>query len=442
MRSLSTLDYDTLSTIFLYLRPCSSLLSLALTCHAMHEMIVPKFLFASVSFNKNIPDERLASFCRAILTYDRAIGDAVRHFTIPYGHDSCPWGDVLQKMSQLRSLDSLGSLEDSSGIPEGISAQVHLTSLTLGFCPQGNTLEFLRGLGPLQTLVMHRMSRYDLSPESAVASLLYTSRHTLAELRLDFFTWNLRIHPASGNGDLDFVWPSVHTLQLDIARVKRPFDPAHFFPATRNLILQLQPPPHLILQWTTLPCVDPFFSRLESIECTSEQLEFAVGAGAQLHRISVVYGVTSTEHDLPWALPGLRSFSVRMRFYSPNIFTRLCNTALSLTSLNVKTPLLYGLEGYATFLEDIITRISPLPLKYFQLHISSDDLNEGHDHAGMFIERASRSIPTLRAATLAWPTSAVYWQKAFDQTEAGSHFRVVSREDGENLKGFYDWNWD
>ncbi|KDQ19675.1 hypothetical protein BOTBODRAFT_51999 [Botryobasidium botryosum FD-172 SS1] len=258
MVSLTELDYETLSALLLNFSTCSSLFSLALTCRTLRNTIIPKFLYARPTLPDN--ERRIASFCNTILAQDAAAGDAVRHLAIPFGYASLPWGQALAKMPSLCSVDF--DLEDvvevNPSLPKSISAMTHLTSLSLGFLPGDDVLEFLRDLRPLQCLVANGSPSYHITSESPLGDLLLRSRDTLVELQLNSFTWNFDPRSASDCGDRSFIWPRIHTLLIGMAYANYSFSLPLAFPSTRHLVLppsQEAAPDHPVL----LSSISSFF---------------------------------------------------------------------------------------------------------------------------------------------------------------------------------------
>ncbi|KDQ19674.1 hypothetical protein BOTBODRAFT_170728 [Botryobasidium botryosum FD-172 SS1] len=90
-------------------------------------------------------------------------------------------------------------------------------------------------------------------------------------------------------------------------------------------------------------------------------------------------------------------------------------------------------------LEGTIRTMSALPrLQYLKLTIPIRIDVPQLERRGAFIKAASDSIPTLRAAALVW-NERTDWQRVIGADESGSHFRVVSKEIGEELEEYYDW---
>jgi len=349
----------------------------------------------------------------------------------------------------------LNGFYGNPGVLKEIGVKAHLTSLSLSHCLSDDLLEFLKDLRPLRRLVLNGLHLYNLTPDSPLGSLLLKSRGTLMELRLGSIVWNLDMHLVSEHHDLGLVWSCVHTLLLDFKCGDCVFDPTHSFPSTRTLILP--PLSNSPLKWTTLPSINSLFAHLESFEGVWGQVKFALNVGAKLRRISSTYKPLSVDANQPSpTFPELRSLSIRIVDGGPfNGLARLPEVAPSLTFLAIETHLPHDLDSYITLLEDVITTISPLPLKYIKLDGSRYGSGVVSGHPEAFIELASRLILTLRAATVTWRSYRVDWNKAiawwpdradwnkaFSGNTHGTRFEVVSREEGKELEDHYDWTWD
>ncbi|KDQ21080.1 hypothetical protein BOTBODRAFT_183733, partial [Botryobasidium botryosum FD-172 SS1] len=297
--------------------PAHSLLSLAISCRFLREIIIPHFLFHRVAFRSR--PAAVVSFYGC--TRKPAVCHVVRHLTISIeAFDNLSHAyrlftltvDIMKNLPNLRSANLI-DLENAHSfewrIAHTLVALPHLRHLLISNC-YPDTLEQISALTSLQSLTISISANAPSHSQGfPVENLLINSRATLedihlsnAELDFSLLTWK----PSATQPRL--VWPHVHTLRLIDVLPGLNLDLARPFPSVDDFASS-------DLAWDNFPN-RPFIARLRSFEGTWEGLGLVKATNTALCRAVVhdVLDIQACLHDWKQCLPpNLRSFRAKFR---------------------------------------------------------------------------------------------------------------------------------
>ncbi|KDQ15107.1 hypothetical protein BOTBODRAFT_174277 [Botryobasidium botryosum FD-172 SS1] len=423
----AVLNHDVLWTIVSMVDCRQSLLSFALTCRAMRNIIIPTFLFSHVAFPARPEERKLLSFCHALETGGSIVGRSVRHFDLNSKSPSIristqlarALGEAAEKMTNIRSAvvpfaDSLFLAEPR--FPRALVSQAKLRCIELHRCSPAS-LELVRDLAHLHVI---RITAFmtSVTPDSALAQILLNSRTTLRELSLRYATWSLSrlttepLPPTPP--DTGLVWPHVETLDIRDMFVSpdSDFDPIRSFPVVRHLSY-----PASQNGWVDRFCSSIPAARLDSLEGDWEIMQAAFVAGAKPQR-AVITSDYPTFHGESYStsyLPSsLRQLHLRLDTNaSPHRLERLADVTPTLTHLYIDFHSAYSQHTLFGVLTGLIVSLSGLPLTYLRLTMAPH--SEEHDMKSfleaVFIPLAESSLPLLRTLSLDWFSSQMSWRK-------------------------------
>ncbi|KDQ18855.1 hypothetical protein BOTBODRAFT_184702 [Botryobasidium botryosum FD-172 SS1] len=449
---LARLDYDILFILLSEIDSPQTLLYLAVASRAMRDLIIPRFLFASVSCTS--PDQ-LFAFERSLIVGDSMAGDAVRHLNLDLNAAFAGTAaNIVERLNNLQSVVVSGYWCHKPRMLKTIASRPRLRSLELAerFLYSLEALRKLKGLVRLK--IDH--ARLPISPESDLGNILSNSRDTLQELSVDCRLWDFPPpFPDSENrSGKEWVWPYVHTLNC-VHGV--PENPAftRSFPSVRFFVPMVHK-----ADWLQQPCNSHFVCRLESFEGSLNDMECARAAGAQLRRAVVSPGALSAADGLKsesYFSSRLRSLDLHLENSSPECLERLLDVAPNLTFLKLSLSIeRRGLKAMISTLNQILRCISLLYLSYLRIGVRITA--RGHSAAGQkdfvrtypelrFIPLVDDLFPDLRAVSLDWTSShstwsaqRLDWKKTVDD-EGTCRLQAVSNRDGIKWMEYYDWAW-
>ncbi|KDQ07735.1 hypothetical protein BOTBODRAFT_149029 [Botryobasidium botryosum FD-172 SS1] len=452
-------DFGLLHAVFSHIHSHRDLLSLALTCRGLKEIIIPEFLFSHLRFEATL-DTDLNNWGRFDYAYNSLYNvlsgdntryaEAIRSFETPSINKG--WGDVLQRAEHLHTL----ALHWSDIIRQHhsyTSAHSKLRYLRIELC-SAEDLDIVQDLSNLHGLSLNIHPAYALTPDSPLGKILTNSRGTLKALSLTGVAW--RLHPSCSAQTLnehDFVWPHVYELYLRIINPAETIIPnlALACPSTRFFYL-----PSNRIEHTVHDIYDAcFVSRLESLRGEWTDIKFATDAGATLRRAIVRLGdADSTIPFESYLVPSLESLTLKSeRSIRQYPLKQLFAITPKLTFLRLRFFATSFLSFAETFVQWILASVARLPLKY--LHIScalfganiffafgdvctkiSDARIE--DYAKAFAARASASLPSFRAFSVQWSNGRSDWHRSIDE-HGMARFCRVSMADGMADEMWFDW---
>lgn len=444
-----------------------SLLSLALTCRGMRDIIIPAFLYVE------IPGARAIAFLKRVAASADGLklGSAVRFLaceTDSLSKGGCEFlEDALQKMPNLRSIHFFG-VEWVLGprIEKILSSLPNLQDLSLVSIPS-HILNRLEGIGRLRSICIildgteYRIP-YKITPRSGVGKILLDSRQTLAYL--DFRGASLHMGDVFDDGD--FVWPHVHTIICNGSFVNS-LDVARIFPSTRCF----SPDTAFPLVLRSMSHSQFFLARLESIRGDWAIAKIVRDAGGRLRRFRF-RGTPLVDVDLEhYFCPALRSLHVNVGSnFDLNFIEKLCPVAPNLSFLAVQFSIhgqrdlpftlvcsfpcdliLTSLNSlYFWLQEKSIVSASHLPLKYLSITwetTSSTHLPSYNQFMKVYPTEVISFIPasfhSLRVIDLKKIFSPRrHWWKVFDARDEGAlRWVELPAPDGSDARDYYDWEW-
>lgn len=346
---LQHVPYDVLRSILSTIDSRHLLLSLALTSHFMHDVIIPEFLYARIVFLWGGDVKKISKFCRFIYRKGPNTHRSVRHLDLGCadkrnsvgitGKVAFMLSDVIARLTELRSIvfnDWYLNFE-TCVFSKALSSLPHLSAIEIAIYNPVCLVQ-LRDIRPLRSIsISSELGTlrkdglpYAVTRYSAVWSMLHNSRATLERLRLGDVIWAVDIPPQIGAPDED-VWPEVHTLVLKTLEVDSncTFSLSSSFPSTRRFTF-----PETNSDWAaTQP---DFLARLESVAGDWAQIQATISAGAKLHRIEALHCRLPAGLTPPGRIfPELRSLHLSLRYDSSVFIGQLARVTPNLTFLHI-----------------------------------------------------------------------------------------------------------
>ncbi|KDQ12259.1 hypothetical protein BOTBODRAFT_419179 [Botryobasidium botryosum FD-172 SS1] len=237
--SLTTqLDFDTLSAICSMLGT-RSLLSLAITTRSVHDIIVPRFLYARVRIGS---ESSARLFYRRLLLGGPTVECIVRHFE--FSTDKLPSLEVadmlvemLERMNQLRSVKLTlywDLLPRTPRIYKALVSQAGLRDLTLEYpsdctfpspdLPSFGDLRDINSLCSFHIISDANANDVVISAESDFGVILLNSQDTLELTLPHCIQWDFRPSVPAVSIDEGPIWPHVRGFSLGSLESHRGLD--------------------------------------------------------------------------------------------------------------------------------------------------------------------------------------------------------------------------